>query len=295
MAAARGPARSDYGIHVRAGPDTATGAAALAPRAAGLKMYLDQTYGPLRLEGLDSIAAHLETWPHDRPVVCHAEERSAAAVILLAGLIGRPVHICHVARRSEVELIRRAKDRGYPVTCEVTPHHLYLTADDAAAMPPGRGEVRPVLGSADDRNALWAALRDGTIDCIATDHAPHTREEKDGADPPPGFPGLETSLALMLGAVHEGRLESGRIEVLMHTNPRRIFGLPVQEDTWIEVDPDATWEARTIHSRCGWTPFAGHLLRGVVRRVVLRGREAFRDGVVTAPAGSGNDITKEQQ
>jgi carbamoyl-phosphate synthase/aspartate carbamoyltransferase/dihydroorotase len=292
--AAAAKARCDYGIHLGAGTGNAAPVAALAGRAAGLKMYLDQTYGPLRLEGLDAIAAHLEAWPHDRTVLCHAEERSAAAVVLLAGLIGRPVHICHVARKSEAELIRRAKDRGYPVTCEVAPHHLYLTAEDAAAMPPGRGEVRPVLGSAADRTALWEAVSDGTIDCIATDHAPHLPAEKDGPNPPPGFPGLETSLALMLTAVHEGRLDHGRIEALMHANPRSIFDLPMQEDTWVEVDPDARWEARTVHSRSGWTPFAGRELRGVVRRVVLRGAEVFRDGVVSAPPGFGNDISKEQ-
>jgi carbamoyl-phosphate synthase/aspartate carbamoyltransferase/dihydroorotase len=285
-------ARCDYGIHLGAGADNVDAAASLANRVTGLKMYLDQTFGPLRLEDLESLAAHMAAWPRHRPVLCHAEERTMAAAILVAHAHDRPVHVCHVARRSEVRLIRRAKDRGIAVTCEVTPHHLYLTADDAAALPPGRGEVRPTLGTAADRAALRDAAADGTIDCIATDHAPHTIAEKDSSDPPPGFPGLETALGLAVEAVHDGWLEAGHLVDLMHTNPARIFGLPPQSDTWIEIDVDALRPAETRFSRCGWTPFAGRQLRGLVQRVVLRGEDVFRDGAVIAPPGHGYDVMK---
>jgi carbamoyl-phosphate synthase/aspartate carbamoyltransferase/dihydroorotase len=135
------------------------------------------------------------------------------------------------------------------------------------------------------------------IDCFATDHAPHTSAEKDGDAPPPGFPGLETALSLMLTAVHEGRLSMDDLIVRMHTNPKRIFGLPDQAQTEIEVDTDAVWEVRAeeMHSRCGWSPYEGARLRGCVRSVMLRGQPVFVDGQVLTPPGYGIDIAPASQ
>jgi dihydroorotase-like cyclic amidohydrolase len=288
--AARARARCDFGLHLGAGAGNVGSAASLADQVAGLKLYLDQTYGPLRLADLADVDAHFGRWPHRRPLLCHAEGTSLAAVLALAWLHRRPVHICHVSRQVEVALIRRARERGLALTCEVTPHHLFLTADDIPALGAGRSEVRPRLATATDRDALWEALRLGIVDCVATDHAPHSLVEKDGANPPPGFPGLETALGLMLGAVQAGRLSEQQLVALMHTNPACIFHLPPQPDTWIEVDPGVRWEAVTVYSRAGWTPFAGMTLTGRVTRVVLRGAEAFRDGRVVAPPGSGRDL-----
>jgi carbamoyl-phosphate synthase/aspartate carbamoyltransferase/dihydroorotase len=150
--------------------------------------------------------------------------------------------------------------------------------------------VRPRLAAAADRQALWDNLE--VIDCFATDHAPHTLAEKDGENPPPGFPGLETLLPLLLTAVHQGRLSLDDLVARLHTNPRRIFHLPEQPQTWIEVDPDAAWNIRSseLYTRCAWTPFEGWQVRGRVRRVVLRGQTAFQDGQVLAPPGSGLDL-----
>jgi len=154
----------------------------------------------------------------------------------------------------------------------------------------GRLEVRPRLNTPEDRQALWEAL--DVIDCFATDHAPHTLAEKDGPNPPPGFPGLETTLPLLLSAVHAGRLTLDDIILRCHTNPRRIFNLPEQPDTWIEIDADAEWTIRAANSftRCGWTPYEGMTVRGRVERVVLRGKEAYRDGKVTAEPGTGRNV-----
>ena len=155
---------------------------------------------------------------------------------------------------------------------------------------PGRGDVRPALATEADRAALRANLN--VVDCFATDHAPHTLAEKDGANPPPGFVGLETALPLYLALVDEGLITLDGLIVRACTNARRIFGLPEQRDTWIEVDPEATWTVRgaELHSRAGWTPFEGWTLRGRVTRVVLRGAEAFRDGKVLAAPGTGRDV-----
>jgi carbamoyl-phosphate synthase/aspartate carbamoyltransferase/dihydroorotase len=283
-------ARCDYGIFLGAGVGNTGQAFRLAGRTCGLKLYLDQTYGPLRIESLEQMEAHLNAWPKSKPIAAHAERRSLAALLLLAGLQDRSVHICHVSRREEILLIRKAKEQGFRVTCEVTPHHLTLTEDDLPRLGPGRGEVRPRLATRRDREALWENM--DVIDVIATDHAPHTLAEKDGENPPPGFPGLETSLAIMLTAVSEGRMTLEALIERMHTNPARIFGVPAQPDTYILIDPDARWtvQAAGLFSRCGWTPFEGLQLRGRVREVRLRGETAYSDRQVLSSQGKGRNL-----
>lgn len=287
MTAAHHKARCDYAQFLGAGPDNVGIGESLAQRTAGLKMYLDQTYGPLRLDNMAIWMHHFEHWPRSLPIVAHAESRSLAAVILMSALYDRPVHLAHVSLREEILLIRAAKEKGLKVTCEVGPHHLFLTQDDIPSLGPGRSEVRPRLATPADREALWENLM--VIDCFATDHAPHTLAEKDGSHPPPGFPGLETALPLLITAIHDGRLSMQDLVERMHTNPRRIFGLPEQPETWIEIDPEATWEiqASQTYTRCAWTPFEGWKVRGRLRQVALRGRTVYRDGEVLAPPGYG--------
>lgn len=313
--AAAAKARCDYGVFAGASLDNAAAAAALAPRAAGLKLYLDATFGPLLLDDTQAWMAHMAYWPGKtdrrskidegklsgvRPIVAHAEKQTLAAFLFVAVMHRRPVHIAHVSRREEILLIKAAKEKGIPVTCEVCPHHLFLTISEASSLPaflaadgafiPGRAEVRPVLGTAEDRDALWANL--DVIDCFATDHAPHLLTEKDGPNPPPGFPGLETMLPLLLDAAHEGRLTLDDIRTRLYDNPRRIFDLPEQPDTWVEVDPEARWtiSAQGQHTRAGWTPFQGRQVHGKVSRVVLRGETVFEDGRVLAEPGTGRNI-----
>jgi carbamoyl-phosphate synthase/aspartate carbamoyltransferase/dihydroorotase len=291
--AAGSKARCDYAQFLGAGPSNAAEAARLASRAAGLKMYLDQTFGELRLDSMTLWQDHFRTWPEDAPIVTHSESRSMAAAILMAAIYDRPVHIAHISLKEEILLIKAAKERGLRVTCEVCPHHLFLTRDELPTISrdhPGRGEVRPRLASREDVDALWANL--DVIDCFATDHAPHTLAEKDGENPPPGFPGLETLLPLLLTAVAEGRLAVDDIMQKSILNPRRIFSLPEQPETWVEVDERAEYElhAAEMFSRCGWTPFEGWRVRGRVTRVVLRGQEAFKDGEVLASLGFGRNI-----
>jgi carbamoyl-phosphate synthase/aspartate carbamoyltransferase/dihydroorotase len=217
----------------------------------------------------------------------HAERQSVAVGIGLAAAYERPVHFCHISRREEIELIADAKMGGLPVTCEVTPHHLFLSAADAERLGP-LGDMRPVLGTPDDVVALWEHLGD-TVDCIATDHAPHTLEEKRAAQPPPGVPGLETSLPLMASAVVAGKLTLPRLVALMSENPRRIYDLPEQADTEVEIDleDDYIIDNRLVHSKCGWTPFAGTRVRARVQRVTLHGQVVYEGGAVLAPPGSG--------
>ncbi len=298
LAAAGQKAHCDYAQYLGAGPDNAGQAAALADQAAGLKMYLDMTFGELRLDDMTLWGPHFQKYPKAYPLVVHAESRSMAAAILFAALFDRPVHIAHVSLKEEILLIKAAKERGIKVTCEVCPHHLFLSKEDIPAIShghPGRGEVRPRLAAKSDVEALWQNLE--AIDCFATDHAPHTLAEKDSNNPPPGFPGLETALPLLLTAVSESRLTIPILIEKIHTNPKKIFHLPDQPETWIEVDEEAAYEIQAAHqlSRCGWTPFEGRKVKGRVQRVVLRGKEAFQDGKVLAEKGFGKNVRERKR
>lgn len=290
LAAAAQKARCDYGIYLGASLTNAPDLPALAPRSTGLKLYLDATYGPLLLDDMTAWMAHFEHFPRDMPIVAHAEHTTLGALLFVASLYQRPVHICHVSRQEEILLIRAAKEKGLPVTCEVGPHHLFLSTDDFPRLGPGRQEVRPRLATPQDQQALWENL--DVVDCFATDHAPHLLSEKDSANPPPGFPGLETMLPLLLTAAAQGRLTLDDITARLHTNPRRIFNLAEQPDTYIEIDPDARYEIRAANqfTRCGWTPYEGWTVQGRLTRVVLRGQDAYRDGFVLAEPGSGKNV-----
>ncbi|KAK2562270.1 CAD protein [Acropora cervicornis] len=283
-------ARCDYGLYVGASSENYSTVKDLAHLAAGLKMYLNETFTTLRLDEMSTWMKHLEQWPKHLPLVCHAEGRTTAAILLLAQLTERPVHIAHVARKEEVLVIRAAKEKGIQVTCEVSPHHLFLTEDDADRIGLKRAMVKPPLVTAEDQKALWDNI--DVIDCFATDHAPHTLEEKDSEKHPPGFPGLETMLPLLLTAVHQGRLTIDDIILRLCTNPRKIFSLPEQKDTYVEVEIGEEWTipAAMTYSKAQWTPFAGLKVNGCVRRVVMRGETVVIDGKVLAKPGSGQDV-----
>lgn len=285
--AAEGAIRCDVGLFAGAEPAEVDQLPACAPFATALKIYLNETFGPLRVEDLPTLESCFQLWPAEKLIAMHAEGQSVAVGIGLAAAYARPVHFCHISRKEEIELIAAAKDRGLPVTCEVTPHHLLLSKQDAARLGP-LGIMRPPLASQQDVAALWDHIN-STIDCIATDHAPHTLDEKFGQQPPPGIPGLETSLALMLTTVSEDRLTLDRLIELMSTNPRRIFDLPSQPDTRVEVDMDVSHTIRDedLWTKCGWTPFAGTTVRALVRRVTLRGQMVYEEGQLLAEPGSG--------
>lgn len=294
--AAKQKARCDYAQFLGAGPDNADWDrhSSLPLRSAGLKMYLDSTFGELRLDDMTLWMPHFAKFPKDSPIVLHSESRTMAAGILFAALYNRPVHIAHVSLKEEILLIKAAKEKGIKVTCEVCPHHLFMVSqvldEERGKKKEGRLEVRPRLATEEDVEALWQNM--DVIDCFATDHAPHTLEEKDSENPPPGFPGLETLLPLLLTAVDDGRLTMDDIVQRSVINPRKIFNLPEQKETWVEVDETAVYEIKAAEqfSRCGWSPFEGWQVKGRVKRVVLRGQVAFEDGKVLVEQGYGRNV-----
>ena len=152
-------------------------------------------------------------------------------------------------------------------------------------------EVRPRLKTEEDRQALWKLFN--WIDCIASDHAPHTLEEKQAGNGMPGFPGLETTLPLLITAYKQGKITINQIIEKCYTNPKRIFNLPDQPDTYIEVDLDNEWTLPEgmPFSKCKWTPFSGMKVFGSVSRVIIRGEVVYVDGQVLAKPGFGKNIT----
>uniref|UniRef100_A0A069DM27 CAD like protein n=1 Tax=Clytia hemisphaerica TaxID=252671 RepID=A0A069DM27_9CNID len=283
-------ARCDFALYAGASSTNAQMLPKIAPGCAGLKMYLNDTYTTLKMDNLSDWMKHFENWPKHLPIVCHAESQTTAAVILMSELYNRPVHIAHVARKEEILVIKAAKKKGLQVTCEVAPHHLFLSTDDTKRIGEGRARVKPQICSAEDQKALWENM--DFIDCFATDHAPHHVDEKNSENPPPGFPGLETMLPLLLTAVKDGRLTLDDVILRLHTNPRRIFGLPEQHDTYVEVDLNEEWTIpdAMAYTKSKWTPFAGMKVFGKVCRVVVRGELAVIEDQVLAKPGFGEDV-----
>lgn len=226
-----------------------------------------------------------------------AEELIIARDLALTKLAGSRLHVPHVSTAGSVALIRAAKVQGIRVTAEVTPHHLSLTDTLVASFDPVF-KVAPPLRTRADVDALREALADGTIDCVATDHAPHAREdkEKEFDKAPPGMLGLETALAVLLTELVEpGFLSLGDLIKAMSTTPARIRSLdghggPIAAGapaTLVVFDPQATWtvDPARLASLSDNTPFAGRELKGKVVHTLLRGKFTVRDGEVTHGQG----------
>ena len=222
-----------------------------------------------------------------RPAPAAAEDVAVARDLILAGMTGAKLHIAHVSTRGAVELVRRAKDDGVAVTCETCPHYFTLTDDDAGTFDTNM-RVNPPLRSAADVAAVKEGLADGTIDAIASDHAPHALEEKqvefDAAAP--GMIGLETPLPLTLTQlVQPGTITLERAIELMSTDPATILGIPhgsleVGSPADVTVfDPEWSWQVERdwFRSRSRNSPFVGRRVKGRVVLTVSRGEVVFEE------------------
>ena len=296
----------------------------LKKHCAGVKMYLDHSTGNQKAEAgvLDEafklcgglkipLVAHCEDADMNaaalqknkrKDIAAHSvirspasEAKSIADAITRAKKFNTKFHVAHLSTAKGLDLVRKAKGEGVSVTCEVAPHHLFLTTNDYEALGT-LGKMNPPLRSAEDRDALWVGIADGTVDCIATDHAPHTLEEKgvlvgarhalplqnvDNFPPlqaPSGVPGVETMLPLLLtvaggGWPHPTSKRPGSADLsyddivrLCFTNPNRIFSLECDPTEVLQIDPHKEWtiHGKNLHSKCGWTPFEGWKVRGAI-------------------------------
>ena len=219
-----------------------------------------------------------------------AEDISVARDCIIAEYTGAHVHICHVASKGAVDIIRQYKAKGVNVTCECTVHHLTLT-DEMCAGYDASCKVNPPLRSMDHVEAMRAAVQDGTVDCIVTDHSPHAHEEKDVEFryAPNGFCGLETSLGVVLTDLyHTGILDLKTIISKMSCEPAKIFKLPAgtlavgapADITIMDLNKEWTVDSSKFYTRGKFTPFNGKACKGKAVATMLEGSFVMKDGVV---------------
>jgi len=242
------------------------------------------TVGAVMNEGVMSTRLGLRGWPHA------AEDLIVARNIILSEHTGAHIHLQHISSRHSVELIRHAKTRGIKITAEATPHHLALT-DESLATYDTDFKMNPPLRTEADRRALIAGLRDGTLDIVATDHAPHTDYEKDKEFDfaPNGILGLETALAVTLGVlVREAKFKLSRVVDLMTRRPAKLLGLPAgtlaagapADVCLFNPDEDWTYDAKAGFSKSSNSPWHGATLTGRVKTTVVGGKIVFAGGKI---------------
>ena len=271
---AKGRIWCDLGFNFGAARQSAKYFKNIYQKAFGLKIYMNQTTGPLLVDKFADQDLIFKSWSGKLPIMVHAQDETVEIAIKLAKKYKKRIHICHTTT-NQLGSIQKARKEGALITCEVCPHHLLLSRDDLKRLGPF-GIMKPSLLSKADQLKLWDNL--DLIDVISTDHAPHTLEEKyDQMSPKFGVPGLETALPLMLSAVGMGLLTFERLIALMSTNPKKIFSLPIQPDTFVEVDLSKKYKLsnKGLFTKCGWTPFTGMQAGSKVIKVVIRDKTVF--------------------
>jgi carbamoyl-phosphate synthase/aspartate carbamoyltransferase/dihydroorotase len=285
----------DWGVYFGAGQvaDAATYQAVIG-RVCGLKMYNNATTGELIIQDQSLREAHYRAWLPRRPIAVHAEAETVLDILALVRKHRVPTHFCHICLAEEIDYLQAAKEEGLPVTIGVTPHHLYLTERDLAALG-SLGLMKPTLKTEADCTRLWQAITSGIVDVVESDHAPHTLAEKAAAHPPYGVPGLETTLPLMCLAVREGRVTLEHMIDLVANTPRRIFGFSPPRDTYTTIDLDAEYiiERGNLHTACGWTPFEGMRVVGKVTGVRIRGQQVYDGENILAQPGFGINVCED--
>lgn len=231
----------------------------------------------------DDARAHCES----RPPVAAAEAVNRAC--FLSKHAGNKLHICHVSTRGELSVIKSYREAGHQVSCEVAPHHLFL---DDSFMDKENGtyfKVNPPLRAKKECSALWAAVLDGSVDLIATDHAPHLRENKEKSiwDASAGLPGVEERLPLLLNAVNQGKLSLPRLVELTSSNPARVFGIKGKgflkpgfdaDFTVVDLHLEKKVDESKLHSKCGWSPYSGLKIKGWPTHTFVRGQVVYDNG-----------------
>jgi dihydroorotase len=326
LARAKGRMHCDYAFYIGATPANIGALAELErmPGVAGVKAFLGSSTGSLLLDHEDDIAAMLRAGrrrvavhsededrlkerkplalagdPTSHPVWRDAEaaRKSTERVIRLARAAGRRLHVLHVTTADEIPLLANAKDF---CTAETTPQHLTLAAPECYERLGTYAQMNPPIRDAAHRAALWQAVEQGVIDVIGSDHAPHTRAEKDKSypDTPSGMPGVQTLVTILLDHVNAGRLTLERFIDLTSAGAARIFGIAGKgriargfdaDFTIVDLKARKRIENNWIASKCGWTPFDGMETTGWALGTIIRGQTVMRDRALVA-GGRGEAI-----
>lgn len=292
----------------------------LLPHCSGIKIFMgsstgnllvedDETLEKILMQGHRRIIFHSEDEmrlrerrhiavdmadPHYHPVWRDVETavNSTTRLLRLARKTGRKIHVLHVSTGEEMDLLKDAKDIA---TVEVLPQHLTLYAPDCYDKLGTYAQQNPPIREKRHLDRLWKALQDGTVDVIGSDHAPHTREEKDKPYPqsPSGVPGVQTLVPIMLNHVHEGRLSLRKFTELVTENPCRVFGVKNKgrlrqgydaDITIVDLKKEMTIDNSWIASRCGWTPFHGMKVTGWPTHTIVSGKLVMENDQVVLPS-----------
>ena len=321
--AATGRMHCDFAFFVGATHDNVGELAELErlPGAAGIKAFLGSSTGDLLIDDEATLARILATI--SRRASFHAEDEarlreraplqragdpsshhhwrdpqaalaSTERLLRLAAIAGKRVHVLHVSTAEEMALLARHKDFA---SVEVTPQHLTLAAPEAYERLGAKAQMNPPLRDRGHQAGLWWGVERGVVDVLGSDHAPHTLEEKAKSYPatPSGMPGVQTLVPVMLDHVNAGRLTLARFVDLTSAGPQRVFGIAGKGRIAVGYDADLTIvdlkqtrmiEDEWIGSKCGWTPFAGHKVRGWPKGTIVRGRLAMWEGEVGEAKGA---------
>ncbi|WP_343520485.1 dihydroorotase [Sphingomonas sp.] len=329
LARARDRMWCDHAFYVGATNSNAADLAELErlPGTAGVKIFMGASTGDLLVSddanlarvlasGHRRVAIHaedefrmnaregerIEGAPSSHPVWRDDESAILATrrILKLAREAKRRIHVLHVTTPAELELLAQHKDIA---TCEVTPQHLTLAAEDAYPRLGTYAQMNPPIRSAAHRDGLWHWLNQGVPDVLGSDHAPHTIEEKARPYPasPSGMPGVQTLLPLLLDHVAKGRTTLQRLIDLTSAGPQRVFGLVGKgriaagydaDFTVVDLKKQWTVEESWLASRCGWSPFTGEELTGKPIGTIIRGRQVMWDGQL-ANAAHGRPVRFE--
>ena len=321
LSRAKNRVHCDYAFYAGATPQNVGALADLErmPGVCGVKAFLGSSTGTLLLSHPDDILAALKSGTRRMAVHSEDEDRlearknvrvngdprshpvwrdeetaraSTERVLRLAREAGRRLHVLHVTTAEELPLLAAARDL---VTVETTPQHLTLAAPECYERLGAYAQMNPPIRDARHRDALWQAVREGLIDVIGSDHAPHTREEKDKTypDTPSGMPGVQTLATILLDHVNAGRMTLERFVDLTSASAARIFGIASKgrlargfdaDFTIVDLKKKRKIENSWIASRCGWTPFDGMITTGWPVATIIRGKTVMRDHALTLPS-----------
>ncbi|MGL4909736.1 MAG: dihydroorotase [Cetobacterium sp.] len=244
-------------------------------RVASTKIFLNMSTGDMLVEE-DKVLEGL--FKESKIVSVHAEDEMVDRAIELARKFNRPLYLCHLSKKSEVQKLRASKKEGLKIYGEVAPHHLFLNCSMANSLL----MMKPELKEVSDNEELWLGLQDGTIDTIGTDHAPHTLDEKN-SKVTYGIPGVENSLELMLKELGK-KIDMKTLQNIMSKNPAKIFGIENKGKLEIGYDADLvvvntsikeTIKDENVVSKCSWTPYNGIVGGGKVLSTFVRGKLVY--------------------
>ena len=273
----------NYGFHFGSANDNIA-EIEKAKGVASVKVYMNYTTGDLKLDDYNTLK---KIFSSNKTITVHGETENIIKAIELIKDSNNRIHFCHVSSKEELHHAKNKKIQN-TISVEVCPHHLFLTASDLNELG-NFGEMKPGLKTRDDQKALWEGIHNGKVDTIATDHAPHTKEEKMQMNYPFGVPGCETMLPLLLNALSEKKITLRKIINLCCENPAKIFKIKnkgfIKEGfdadlAIIDLNMEKEVRNNELFTKCKWSSFDGWNLKGWPVATIANGNIIFRDGKI---------------